>query len=166
VPGTPTLQGPRVRLRPVDPDDLPALLAIRAEPGVRRWWGEPRPDDFEPPGDGEQLAIEVAGGLAGLIQYEEVADPQYRSAGIDLFLGAQWEGRGLGREAVGLLAGYLIETRGHHRLTIDPAAANARAIRCYEAVGFERVGIMRRYERAADGTWRDGLLMELVSAPR
>jgi aminoglycoside 6'-N-acetyltransferase len=166
VPGTPTLQGPRVRLRPLGPADVPALVAIRAEPGVRRWWGEPEPDDLEPPGDGEQLAIEVGGSVAGLIQYEEVADPRYRSAGIDLFLGAGWEGRGLGREAVGLLAGYLVETRGHHRLTIDPAAANERAIRCYEAVGFERVGIMRQYERAADGTWREGLLMELIAEDR
>ena len=95
-----------------------------------------------------------------------MTDPQYRSAGIDLFLGSQWEGRGLGREAVGLLVGYLIESRGHHRLTIDPAAANERAIRCYEAVGFTRVGVLRQYERAADGTWRDGLLMELLATDR
>jgi aminoglycoside 6'-N-acetyltransferase len=166
VPGTPTLQSPRVRLRPLGPGDLPALVAIRAEPGVREWWGEPQPDDFELPDDGDLLAIEVGGSVAGLIQYEEVVDPQYRSAGIDLFLAAEWEGRGLGREAVGLLARYLVETRGHHRLTIDPAAANERAIRCYEAAGFERVGIMRHYERAADGTWRDGLLMELIAEDR
>jgi aminoglycoside 6'-N-acetyltransferase len=90
----------------------------------------------------------------------------YRSAGIDLILGAEWEGRGLGREAVGLLVRHLLEARGHHRLTIDPAAANERAIRCYEAVGFARVGVMRRYERADDGTWRDGLLMELLAEER
>jgi aminoglycoside 6'-N-acetyltransferase len=166
VPGTPDLQGTRVRLRPLGPGDLPVLASIRAEPGVRRWWGEPQPDDFAPSADGELLAIEVGGSVAGLIQYEEVADPQYRSAGIDLFLGAQWEGRGLGREAVGLLVAHLTETRGHHRLTIDPAAANERAIRCYEAVGFARVGVMRQYERAPDGSWRDGLLMELIAADR
>ncbi|MEA2660814.1 MAG: aminoglycoside 6-N-acetyltransferase [Chloroflexota bacterium] len=166
MPGTPTLQGPRVRLRGVEAADLPALAAIRAEPGVRRWWGEPQPGDYEAPGDGDLLAIEVDGSVAGAIQYEEVKDPMYRSAGIDLFLGAEWEGRGLGREAVGLLVRHLLEARGHHRLTIDPAAANERAIRCYEAVGFARVGVMRRYERADDGTWRDGLLMELLAEER
>jgi len=72
-------------------------------------------------------------------------------------------GTGLAREAVGLVVRHLFEARGHHRITIDPAAANERAIRCYEAVGFVRVGIMRQYERAADGTWRDGLLMELLA---
>jgi aminoglycoside 6'-N-acetyltransferase len=60
---------------------------------------------------------------------------------------------------------HLIDDRGHHRLTIDPAAANERAIRCYEAVGFVRVGVMHQYERADDGSWRDGLLMELLAAP-
>jgi aminoglycoside 6'-N-acetyltransferase len=164
VPAAPTLKGPRVRLRPVVPADVPALATIRGEPGVRRWWGESQPADFEAPENGAQLAIEVGGAVAGLIQFEEVADPQYRSAGIDLFLGSAWEGRGLGREAVGLLVGHLIEQRGHHRLTIDPAAANERAIRCYEAVGFARVGVLRQYERSEDGTWRDGLLMELLAA--
>ncbi len=62
-----------------------------------------------------------------------------------------------------MLVRHLIEERGHHRLTIDPAAANERAIRCYEAVGFERVGIMRQYERTDDGSWHDGLLLELLA---
>jgi aminoglycoside 6'-N-acetyltransferase len=160
---TPTLQGPRLRLREVEPGDMGALAAIRAEPSVRKWWGDPQPGDLEPPADGDLLAIDVDGAVAGAIQYDEVTDPQYRSAGIDLFLGAAWQGRGLGREAVGVLVRHLIESRGHHRLTIDPAAANERAIRCYAAVGFVPVGVMRQYERAADGSWHDGLLMELLA---
>lgn len=40
--------------------------------------------------------------------------------------------------------------------------ANARAIRTYEAVGFRPVGVMRRYERGADGNWHEGLLMDLL----
>ena len=46
---------------------------------------------------------------------------------------------------------------------IDPAADNAAAIRCYEKVGFRPVGIMRAYERGADGTLHDGLLMDLLA---
>jgi aminoglycoside 6'-N-acetyltransferase len=57
----------------------------------------------------------------------------------------------------------LIDERGHHRITIDPAAANAAAIRSYEKVGFRPVGVMRKSERDADGDgWHDSLLMELV----
>ena len=60
---------------------------------------------------------------------------------------------------------YLFEERGHHRLTIDPALANEGAIRCYEAVGFRRVG-SSQYERTDDGTWRDGLLLDLLAGDR
>ncbi|MGH3482353.1 MAG: GNAT family N-acetyltransferase, partial [Nocardioidaceae bacterium] len=49
------------------------------------------------------------------------------------------------------------------RIVIDPAADNPAAIRCYEKVGFRPVGIMRRYERDADGSWHDGVLMDLLA---
>jgi aminoglycoside 6'-N-acetyltransferase len=160
---TPHLHGPRVLLRPDASADRDALVRIREEPSVRRWWGPVRDDDFDLPGDGDLLAVEVGGEVAGAIQFEEVTDPQYRSAAVDIFLGAAWQGRGLGREAVAVLARHLVEERGHHRLTIDPAAGNAAAIRCYAAVGFAPVGVLRRYERGEDGTWRDALLMDLLA---
>ena len=59
--------------------------------------------------------------------------------------------------------GYLFRHRGHHRLTIDPAAANDRAIRCYAKVGFRPVGVMRAYERGLDGRFHDGLLMDMLA---
>jgi aminoglycoside 6'-N-acetyltransferase len=48
-------------------------------------------------------------------------------------------------------------------LVIDPAADNTAAIACYRKVGFRSVGVMRKYELSADGTWHDGLLMELLA---
>ena len=92
------------------------------------------------------------------MQYYEELDPQYRHAGIDLFIGEPYEDRGLGTDAVRTMARYLVNDRGHHRLIIDPVAHNARAIRCYEKVGFRRVGVMRQYQRDQGGIWRDGLL--------
>ena len=71
---------------------------------------------------------------------------------------------GLGPEAIRLAARCLFEVRGHHRLTIDPAAENLRAIHAYERVGFRPVGVMRQYERGRDGTWHDGLLMDTCSS--
>ncbi|CDR05267.1 GCN5-related N-acetyltransferase [Streptomyces iranensis] len=70
-------------------------------------------------------------------------------------------GRGLGTDSVRTLARHLITDHGHHRVVIDPAAGSAAAIRCYGKVGFRPVGVMRSYERGADGTWHDGLLMDL-----
>ena len=115
------------------------------------------PDDGTVP-----FAVEAAGQLVGLIQYWEEADPDYRHAALDLFLDPAWQGRGLGADALRTLARHLFQQRGHHRLTIDPAAHNQRAVRAYQRVGFRPVGVMRRYERGPDGSWHDGLLMDLL----
>lgn len=87
----------------------------------------------------------------------------YRHAGIDLFVSAKHQGRGYGAEAISLVCRWLFDERSHHRITIDPAAANLRAIRAYEKVGFKRVGVLRQYERGADGTYHDGMLLELLA---
>jgi aminoglycoside 6'-N-acetyltransferase len=162
---TPTLVGERLTLRAVEPGDRARLCAILAEPSVARWWGTESPedavDDILAP-DRAAWAIEVDGAIVGLVQAAEEEEPDNRHAGIDLFLDTGHQGRGLGPEAIRLVAGYLFETRRHHRLTIDPAAANTRAIRAYERVGFRTVGVMRDYERGPDGTWHDGVLMDLL----
>lgn len=114
--------------------------------------------------DGEVVySIEVDGLVIGAIEYGEENEPDYRHASIDIFLDAARQGRGLGGDAIRALAGYLFAERGHHRITIDPAAANERAIRAYRRIGFQPVGIMRAYERGADGTWHDGLLLDLLA---
>ena len=138
------------------------------DPTVRRWWGQGAGGDvldewLEADDDTTVWTIEVDGRVGGSIQASEETDPDYRHAGIDLFLGPAFQGRGLGPEAVRVVAGWLIDVRGHHRLTIDPSAANERAIRAYTAVGFRPVGVMRAYERGPDGTWHDGLLMDLLA---
>jgi aminoglycoside 6'-N-acetyltransferase len=154
----PTLRGPRVTLRPLAPADEPALNAIIALPGVREWWGtDPTVDDQD------AFTIVVDDEIAGWLGWYEETDPDYRHGGLDIFLVPAVHGRGLGREALRLAARWLIEERGHHRLVIDPSASNARAIRTYAAVGFRPVGVLRRYERGPDGTWHDGLLMDMLA---
>lgn len=167
-PELPVLRGERVVLRPVRGDDLAPLLAMLAEPEVARWFGSwdaarVRRDMLAPQDDEVVLAIEVAGAVAGVLLVGEEEEPDYRCVSLDLGLDAAHRGRGLGREAMRLVIEFMIEARGHHRFSIDPATANERAIRAYAAVGFRPVGVMRRYERAPDGTWRDALLMDLLA---
>ncbi|WP_090475221.1 GNAT family N-acetyltransferase [Nakamurella panacisegetis] len=162
----PTLSGAGLILRAVVPADGAALIAILRTPEVARWWGDDVDDDTWPVDDDPdtvKFAIEVDGRVAGLVQYSEELDPMYRHAGIDIFLDPKLQGRGLGREAVRTLARYLFSERRHHRIVIDPAAQNHRAISTYAAVGFRTVGVLREYERNPDGTgWHDGVLMELL----
>jgi len=113
--------------------------------------------------DVETFAIEHDGRVVGAIQWQAETEPDYRHASIDIYLDPAVHGRGLGSDAVRTLARHLIVDQGHHRLVIDPAADNAAAIRCYSKVGFRPVGLMRRYELDLDGTWHDGMLMELLA---
>jgi aminoglycoside 6'-N-acetyltransferase len=154
-------------LRPLVPEDVDELRRIHATPEVARWWDLPEdgfPLSDDP--DSTRRAIVVDGRVAGLVQFWEELEPRYRHASIDIFVDPDFQGRGIGTEAVRRLTRELIERRGHHRITIDPATANFAAIRAYEKAGFRRVGVMRCYERdPGGGGWHDGLLMELISPP-
>lgn len=153
-------------LRPVVASDEAALVEIFNDPTVVRWWGdadESLSDTLEADEDVMCFMIEVDGEPAGMIQASEETEPMYRHAGIDIALLPKWQGKGIGPDAVRTLARYLIDERGHHRLTIDPAVANVNAIKAYEHVGFKPVGVMRKYERGPDGTWHDGLLMDMLA---
>ena len=158
------LAGPRVVLRNASAADAARLTPIRREPAIERRWGILEDGEMEEfVADEHSFVIEVDGEVIGATQFDEVGDPMYRSANIDLYLTTPKHGQGLGSEAVRILARYLIEERGHHRLTIDPAADNMAAIRAYGKVGFRPVGVMRSYERGPDGTFHDGLLMEMLA---
>ena len=173
-PSPGALRGRLVTLRPVAEPDLPALLEILGEPEVARWWRRAeweRVDEHDaftfsivlPGGDGD--AGRGSGPpeqVAGCVQFSEETDPDYHSAAVDIFVATAAQGRGVGPDAMRTLIAWLFDERGHHRLTVDPAAANARAIHVYEKLGFRRVGVLRRYERVEDGVWRDAILMELL----
>ena len=162
------LRGNRVVLRLLAEADVARLVELGADPEVARWWPGLTPEHVGEKARGEDegvvaFAIVDEGEVAGMIQFYEEDDEEYRHAGMDLFLGVPFQDRGLGSDAVRTLARHLLEERGHHRLVIDPAAHNERAIRCYEKVGFRRVGVMREYWLDPDGVWRDGVLLDLLA---
>ncbi|HEY4099104.1 MAG TPA: GNAT family protein [Baekduia sp.] len=155
------LRGERVVLRRAEPGDAAALLAILAEPEVARWWGAYAAADVAEELDAS-FAILVDGAVAGWLQFTEETTPDYPHVGLDIAVTTRLRGLGYGREALRVAVRHFV-AQGHHRFTIDPSAGNERAIRSYAAIGFRPVGILRSYERAPDGTWRDGLLMDLLA---
>jgi aminoglycoside 6'-N-acetyltransferase len=166
------LDGARVVLAPLESAHAEAIRALRATPEVSERWPDDQgfPLDDEP--DATRFVVLLREPAApdlvdpnprGLVQFGEEETPAYRHASIDIFLDPKIHGRGYGREVIAIVAAHLIDDRGHHRITIDPAADNAAAIACYAAVGFRPVGIMRQYERGPDGTFHDGLLMDLLA---
>jgi len=158
------LDGERVALRrPYAHGDVAELSRIRNTAGVVDLWG---------PGDvAEDLAdtgvewwtVLAGDRIIGAVQWYEHDDPDFRHAGMDIYLDPQVHGQGYGTDAVRTMARHLTTTLGFHRLVIDPAAANKAAIACYAKVGFRPVGVMRKYWRDPQGEWQDGLLMDLLA---
>jgi aminoglycoside 6'-N-acetyltransferase len=162
------LRGESVVLRPLRAEDIPRLVEIGREPEVARWWTSLTTEKLTAKAAGRDDATGIAvladGELVGMIQFHEEDDPEYRSAGIDIFLSSEVHGRGLGTDAVRTLARWLVRERGHHRVTIDPAVENPAAIRAYEKAGFKPVGVMREYWTDPSGVPHDGLLMDLLAS--
>jgi len=157
------LKGARVELAALSAAHHARLRELRREPEVVRWWQEARDDFLEQDTDVYKYAILLYGEVIGFAQWYEDTDPMYRHAGLDLFLGGAFQGKGLGTETVRLLCVHLVDERGFHRVVIDPEVENEAAIACYRKVGFKPVGVMRRYQRDRFGEWKDGLLMDLLA---
>lgn len=137
-----------IRLRRMTHHDYPLLLAWLAEPHVKEWWNDG--DDTlekverhysEQSATNERFIIlhqaNGADGPAQPIGYMQYEIDQDGIANIDQFIGIKTMlGQGIGTKAIHLLLDHI---RSHHQLclvTVDPAPANQRAIRCYEKVGF------------------------------
>ena len=155
-----------LELEPLDVRHVARLRELHQQPGVLRWWGPMEPGFPFDEAESQRFAIVVDGEVAGLIQWGDDSYEEYRHAYVDIFLGDEHAGRGLGTEALKRVVQMLIDERGYHRIVIDPAVDNEAAIRSYEKVGFRRVGThhLACLDRVSS-EWRDELFMELVVEP-
>jgi len=100
--------------------------------------------------------------VVGSLQVRRKTTPEYRHAGIDLFVAPEYQGRGLGPGAIRLARPLPVRGAGAPSADIDPAAENLARDPRLRACRVPAGGIMRQYERGRDGTWHDGLLMDLL----
>jgi aminoglycoside 6'-N-acetyltransferase len=156
-----------VLLEPLDVRHVARLRELHQQPGVTKWWGPMEPGfPFDEP-ESQRFAIVLDGEVIGLIQWGDDSYEETRHAYVDIFVGDDYAGRGLGTEAMRQMLALLVEQHGYHRIILDPATENAAAIRSYEKVGFKAVGTTKRsYRESESAGWRDELLMELVVEPR
>ncbi len=162
-----TLVGSKVQLRRTTAEDADWLAAMLSTPAVAPWWGGTHDrqwvlDELIDFAAEPSFLVLHGSEPAGLVVYGEVTEADYRSANLDIALHPDFQGRGIGSDALRTLARYCFDQLDHHRLTIDPALENVTAIRCYERVGFKPVGVMRQYQRNPRGGHRDGLLMDML----
>ena len=161
------LEGELVTLRPLETGDTERLRAIRRTPEVARWWG-PLEDGFPMTDEPEatRFTILIGGRVAGMVQYSEEPEADYRFAEIDIFLDPADHGQGAGTDAVRVTVRHLVEDRGHHRVTIGTAVENVGALRSYEKAGFRRIGVAQAAGRNyITGEMDDEWLLERVVLP-
>ncbi len=163
----PALEGELVTLRPLEAGDAEALRAIYRTEEVSRWWGQP--DEGFPLTDEPEAArftVLIDGRVAGMVQFNEEPEPDYRFAEIDIFLDPSEHGRGAGTDALRVMFRHLVEDLGHHRVTIGTAVENVVALRCYEKAGFRRIGVAQAAGRNyVTGEMDDEWLLERVVLP-
>jgi diamine N-acetyltransferase len=151
------IAGERVRLRPIERDDLPRYVEWFGDPEVRRhllvWlpfslaqeerWFENLQGRLERQED-VLLAIDTIGGLhIGNVGLHAI-DWKNRNAELGIVIGEKsYWGQGYGTDAVRKMLNLAFHEMNLHRIFLRVDADNARGIRCYEKVGFRREGTLR-----------------------
>lgn len=161
-----------MRLRPVEEGDLPQFVRWLADRDVARWlerlekaptleeeyewWHDKRGDP-----DSVLWAIEKDDGtLVGTTELRLTLRAERAELGIGIHDKTQWS-KGLGTEAVRLVVDYAFEELNLNRVELTTDEENARAIRCYEKVGFIREGLLRQH-RLVDGRFGNTLVMGVL----
>lgn len=169
----PELLGERVTLRAPAPGDVEARLDLGRDPQiVRNLGGDPGAagpltrEEVEAQQSrliaDDGWAIEFEGRFIGQIRVHGVVAAD-RRASLAL---AIWDpsllGRGLGPEAIRLVAEYAFSVLSLHRLSARVLSYNTRSIRALEKCGFVREGVEREAAFGA-GRWNDDVLLGLVA---
>ena len=177
--------GEKVRLRPIERDDLPRYVEWFGDPEVRRHlliylpfslaqeerWFEGLLDRLERQ-DEVLLAIETADRGQGPVQDPvhignvglHAIDWKDRCAELGIIIGekAYWD-QGYGSDAIRTLLGLAFREMGLHRVFLRVDADNARGIRCYEKVGFQREGTARDAVFKG-GSYHDQYVMSILES--
>ncbi len=171
------LEGEKVRLRPIEREDLPRFVRWFADPEVRRHllvylpfsltqeerWYEELQERLRR-SESVVLALETLDGLhIGNIGLHEI-DWKNRHAELGIVIGekAYW-GQGYGTDAIRTLLRLAFEEMNLHRVYLVVDEDNLRAIRCYEKCGFREEGRLREAV-FREGQYHDQPVMSVLQA--
>lgn len=171
----PTITTPRLRLRWLTADDVPALFAIFSDPEVTAYWSSPPLEDEKA---AARLLAEIHQFFAaktlfqwGIARREDGAvigtctlsslNAEHKRAELGYAIARAHWGNGYGSEAADAVIRYAFDTLDLHRLEADVDPRNHASIRCLERLGFRKEGYAReRYHLY--GTVHDAVLYGLL----
>jgi len=97
----------------------------------------------------------------GYIQITRI-DYTDRRGEVGICLGKAHQGCGLGTEALSLAIEHFRTIWNFRKLTLSVRSDNARAIKCYQKLGFVQVGVFLKHI-FMNGEWQDITVMELFT---
>jgi [ribosomal protein S5]-alanine N-acetyltransferase len=175
IPDRPLVHGERVWLRPLEERDLAAYVAGINDTEVGGWAGYDQPTSVEQARVWLQhIGEESHRGRGWFFAVCELGDDRFigttwlkdvnLGAGIGelaIFMDRDHIGSGWGTDAQRALLNFAFTNIGLQRVFLTVFAANERAIRSYEKLGFQREGLLRRSWRGIRGL-EDSLIMGIL----
>lgn len=178
-PGT-RLAGRWIELTPTTPDDIAGLRAaldheavhrhiaggpVPDDDAMRRWYDAVIGRDWHPWTVRllQDVGERTAGTVVGWSSYLEVAPNDARlEIGNTAYDPGVWATQ-VNPEAKLLLLGYAFEELAMGRVQLKTDIRNERSQRAIAKLGAQFEGVLRRYQRRADGTVRDTVLFSITA---
>ena len=88
----------------------------------------------------------------------------HRNASLGIFIGEKtfWN-QGIGAEATNLLLDFAFNILNLHNIYLSVLSYNKRAIRCYEKIGFKKIGVQREF-MFVSGKYHDVYLYDMLAS--
>ena len=171
--------GQRIRLRPIEKDDLPRFVKWLADEETRSYVSQYLPysqvqeeqwyEDNLKSREEQAWAIDAQPPEIGLEPWEHIGSCSFfrinwrsRHAEAGILIGArEFWGRGYGSDAMRTLMHWGFYTLNLNRIYLRVFEDNGRAIRSYRKVGFVDEGRLRQ-DDYRNGTYRDTLVMSVL----
>jgi len=107
------------------------------------------------------IADKKQNSFIGLVHLENIKRPHDRAEFGVSILNPENFSKGYGTDATRIMLWVGFSILGLHSIYLDTMEDNMRAIRTYEKVGFQRVGLLRETE-FQDGTYKGLLVMDIL----
>jgi diamine N-acetyltransferase len=167
------LRGKKVVLRPIEREDLKQLHTLTQnvdlvllsdgdwQPEPLALWEKNFDKNLESNNE-RAFVIEADGKIIGSISLHPHANRRAGSGELGISIhDPEYIGRGYGRDAIETFLDWTFRILNFRRIKLETLASNERALRCYEACGFQREGLLREDEYT-DGAYRDVVVMGLL----
>lgn len=144
-------------LRLARPDEAGRITALWTAPENAMWMEPPEPGEVESAIEaGDAFLWEDEGQVTGFATVMTWVPQVWGLSALAVTR------RGSGAPLLRAVLAEIFGARDAHRIGFDVTVDNARALRLYDRLGFQREGLIRECWLRPDGKWVDCLLMGLL----